>query len=89
MSIKIGVSPIAWSNDDFPELGGDTTLEQCLKEASEIGFSGIEAGGKFPKKANELIPKLEKENLKLCSGWYGGNLLKNTVKDENTAFNKK
>ena len=44
MSIKIGVSPIAWSNDDFPELGGDTTLEQCLKETNEIGFSGIEAG---------------------------------------------
>jgi inosose dehydratase len=82
MSIKIGVSPIAWSNDDFPELGGDTTLEQCLKETNEIGFSGIEAGGKFPKNSNELIPKLEKENLKLCSGWYGANLLKNTVKDE-------
>lgn len=82
MSIKIGVSPIAWSNDDFPELGGDVTLEQILKEANEIGFSGIEAGGKFSKEANELMPKLEKENLKLCSGWYGANLLKNTVKDE-------
>ena len=82
MSIQIGVSPIAWSNDDFPELGGDTTLAQCLKETNEIGFSGIEAGGKFPKKSNELIPKLEKENLKLCSGWYGANLLKNTVKEE-------
>ena len=82
MSIKIGVSPIAWSNDDFPELGGDTTLEQCLKETNEIGFSGIEAGGKFPKKSSELIPRLEKENLKLCSGWYGANLLKNSVKEE-------
>ena len=82
MSIKIGVSPIAWSNDDFPELGGDITLEQCLKETNEIGFSGIEAGGKFPKKSSELIPKLEKENLKLCSGWYGANLLKNSVKEE-------
>jgi inosose dehydratase len=82
MSIKIGVSPIAWSNDDFPELGGDTTLEQCLKETNEIGFSGIEAGGKFPKNSKELITKLEKENLKLCSGWYGANLLKNTVKEE-------
>ena len=82
MSIKIGVSPIAWSNDDFPELGGDTTLEQCLKETNEIGFSGIEAGGKFPKNSRELIPKLKKENLKLCSGWYGANLLKNTVKEE-------
>ena len=82
MTIKIGVSPIAWSNDDFPELGGETSLEQCLKETNMIGFSGIEAGGKFPKKSNELIPKLEKENLKLCSGWYGANLLKNTVKEE-------
>ena len=82
MSIKIGVSPIAWSNDDFPELSGDITLEQILKEANEIGFSGIEAGGKFSKEANELMPKLERENLKLCSGWYGANLLKNTVKDE-------
>ena len=82
MSIKIGVSPIAWSNDDFPELGGETTLEQCLKETNEIGFSGIEAGGKFPKNSNELIPKLKKENLKLCSGWYGASLLKNTVKEE-------
>ena len=70
MSIKIGVSPIAWSNDDFPELGGDTTLEQCLKETNEIGFSGIEAGGKFPKKSAVLIPKLEKENLKLS--YYRG-----------------
>ena len=82
MSLKIGVSPIAWTNDDFPELGGDTTLDQCLKETNEIGFSGIEAGGKFPKNSIELIPKLEKENLKLCSGWYGANLLKNTVKEE-------
>ena len=88
MSIKIGVSPIAWSNDDFPELGGDTTLEQCLKETNEIGFSGIEAGGKFPKNSNELIPKLEKENLKLCSGWYGANLLKNTVKEEMLVMKK-
>ena len=82
MSIKIGVSPIAWSNDDFPELGGETSLEQCLKEANQIGFSGIEAGGKFPKRSKELLPKLEKENLKLCSGWYGANLLNNTVKEE-------
>jgi inosose dehydratase len=82
MSIKIGVSPIAWSNDDFPELGGETSLDECLKEAREIGFVGIESGGKFPKNSNELIPKLNKFDLKLCSGWYGANLLKNTVNEE-------
>ena len=82
MSIKLGVAPIAWSNDDMPELGGDTTLEQCLEEASKAGFSGIESGGKFPKKSKELLPKLKKEKLKLCSGWYGARLLKNTPKEE-------
>ena len=80
MTIKLGVAPIAWSNDDMPELGGDTTLEQCLSEASMAGFTGIESGGKFPMESSKLLPKLEKENLKLCSGWYGANLLKNSVK---------
>ena len=82
MSIKLGIAPIAWSNDDMPELGGETSLEQCLSEASKAGFTGIEFGGKFPKNSKELIPKLEKENLQLCSGWYGATLLKNTPKEE-------
>ena len=82
MSIKLGVAPIAWSNDDMPELGGDTTLEQCLNEASKAGFSGIEFGGKFSRNSKELIPKLKKENLELCSGWYGAKLLINEPKDE-------
>ena len=38
MSVKLGVAPIAWSNDDMPELGGDTSLEQCLKDANEAGY---------------------------------------------------
>jgi inosose dehydratase len=66
----------------MPELGGETTLEQCLSEASKAGFTGIESGGKFPKNSNELLPKLQKENLSLCSGWYGAQLLKNNAKDE-------
>ena len=82
MSVKLGIAPIAWSNDDMPELGGDTPLEQCLSEASEAGFTGIESGGKFPKKSEELIPLLQKYNLNLCSGWYSANLRNNSVKDE-------
>ena len=86
MSVKLGVAPIAWSNDDMPELGGETSLEQCLSEASQAGYIGIESGGKFPKKSSELIPKLEQFNLKLCSGWYGANLRKNSVEDEKLAI---
>ncbi len=86
MSVKLGIAPIAWSNDDMPELGGDTSLEQCLSEASEAGFIGIESGGKFPKKSEELIPKLEAFNLSLCSGWYGANLRINSVDEEKVAI---
>jgi inosose dehydratase len=82
MSVKLGIAPIAWSNDDMPELGGDTSLETCLSEAREAGFTGIESGGKFPKTSRELLPILNKHNINLCSGWYGANLLKRTVKDE-------
>ena len=86
MSVKLGVAPIAWSNDDMPELGGDTTLEQCLSEARQAGYIGIESGGKFPKKSSELMPKLKEFNLNLCSGWYGANLRKNSVQEEKNAI---
>ena len=86
MSVKLGIAPIAWSNDDMPELGGNTSLEQCLSEASKAGYIGIESGGKFPKKSSELIPKLDEFHLRLCSGWYGANLRKNTFEEEKLAI---
>ena len=46
MTIRFGVSPIAWINDDMPELGGDTPLESVLQDIQEVGFSGVELGGK-------------------------------------------
>ena len=45
MAVKLGTNPIAWSNDDMPELGGATPLETCLAEAALAGFVGIEKGG--------------------------------------------
>ena len=49
MKINLGIAPIAWSNDDMPDLGGDTPIETCLFEAKSAGFRGIELGGKFPR----------------------------------------
>lgn len=75
MSIRFGVSPIAWANDDMPELGGDTTLETILREAREIGFEGVELGGKFPREPNALKAALAPHGLDLVGGWYSGSLL--------------
>jgi inosose dehydratase len=75
MRAKLGIAPIAWSNDDLPELGGDTSLQTCLRESREAGFSGVETGGKFPKSEAELRPELETFGLELASGWYSGTVL--------------
>lgn len=75
MNIRFGVSPIAWANDDMPELGGDTPLESILRDIQELGFEGVELGGKFPRDAATLKPLLASRGLDLIGGWYSGSLL--------------
>jgi inosose dehydratase len=82
MSVRIGINPITWSNDDLPELGGETPLETCLSEAHQAGYAGIEMGGKFPREASALKAVLAKHHLALISGWYSGHALKNEAKQE-------
>ena len=67
MSIKLGIAPIAWSNDDMPELGGDTPIETCLSEAKEAGYEGIELGGKFPRNHGIINFLLNKFKLRFTS----------------------
>lgn len=75
MSIRFGVSPIAWINDDLPALGGNTPLETVLADARDVGFAGIELGGKFPKDADVLRSLLNRYQLALVGGWYSAGLL--------------
>jgi len=82
MKARLGIAPIAWSNDDLPELGGDTPLEVCLSESREAGFSGVETGGKFPKDPRALKDVLAAHDLKLVSGWYSGRVLENDLAAE-------
>lgn len=82
MSVRLGIAPIAWSNDDLPQLGGDTPLETCLRESRAAGFSGTETGGKFPMDAGKLGPILKSHGLKLVSGWFSGHLLDGSVEKE-------
>ncbi|WP_337009088.1 myo-inosose-2 dehydratase [Pantoea sp. AS142] len=82
LKAKLGIAPIAWSNDDLPQLGGETPLSTCLIESHLAGFQGVESGGKFPKVSTVLKPMLREFQLELVSGWYSGTLLDNTVEDE-------
>jgi inosose dehydratase len=80
--IRLGIAPIGWSNDDLPELGGDITLEQCLREARQAGFAGVEKGGKFPMDAKVLGRLLEEHGLELVTGWFAGELRRGSVERE-------
>jgi inosose dehydratase len=82
MSVRIGANPIGWSNDDLQTLGGETPLETCLAEASQIGFEGMELGHKFPRDPEKLRPILDRHGLALVSGWYSSELVRRSVDDE-------
>jgi len=70
MKIKLGISPIAWTNDDLPELGGGNTFEQCVSEMALAGFAGCEIGNKFPKDPEVLRHYLTLRGLSVCNAWY-------------------
>lgn len=82
LNVRIGINPISWTNDDLPQLGGDTPLETCLAEGSEIGYEGFELGNKFPKDPQELKAKVAEYGAVVVSGWYSGTLAQNTLEHE-------
>jgi inosose dehydratase len=84
--ILYGTNPIAWSNDDDHSIGGDITLEECLRQAGEIGFDGIEKGHKMPSEPAALKAALDPHGLKFVSGWYSLELLARSVEDEKRAM---
>ncbi|RYE04272.1 MAG: myo-inosose-2 dehydratase [Sphingomonadales bacterium] len=88
MTIRWGVSPIAWCNDDMRELGGDTTLDELLTDVKEIGFEGVELGNKFPRDAATLRPIMESYGLEVTGGWYSSNLLRHDADAEIAALSK-
>ena len=86
MAVRIGANPICWSNDDMQELGDDISLETCLKEASSVGFEGMEMGHKFPRQAPALRAALAPFGLAFVSGWYSCELLVRDARAELAAL---
>ena len=83
MKAKLGMSPIAWWNDDLPQLSDDVSLEECLRQSRSAGFTGMEKGRRFPESAAEMLPILNKADVTLCGGWFSG-----TIVNEPVAANK-
>ena len=83
MKAKLGMSPIAWWNDDLVELSDDVSLEECLRQSRSAGFTGMEKGRRFPDDPDVMLPILKAADVTLCGGWFSGTLV-----DEDIATNK-
>lgn len=81
MRAKLGMSPIAWWNDDLPELSDDVSLEECLRQSRSAGFTGMELGRRFPSDPDEMLPILQAADVTLCGGWFSGTLLEEEVSE--------
>ncbi len=83
MKAKLGMSPIAWWNDDLVELSDDVSLEECLRQSRSAGFTGMEKGRRFPDDPAVMLPILKAADVTLCGGWFSGTLV-----NEGLAANK-
>lgn len=86
MTIRWGVSPIGWANDDLPALGAGTTLDTILSDARSIGFDGIELGHLFPRDPAILAPIMAAHGLATIGGWHGMRLLSHDAEAEIAAM---
>ena len=79
MKAKLGMSPIAWWNDDLPQLSDDVSLEECLRQSRSAGFTGMEKGRRFPESAAEMLPILKRADVTLCGGWFSGTIVNEPI----------
>jgi inosose dehydratase len=82
MKSKLVIAPIAWRNDDLPEMSDDVSLEECLSQAHQAGFTGMETGRRFPLQADVLGPILQQHDMSVCGGWFSGLLLDGDIEAE-------
>jgi inosose dehydratase len=87
-TIKLGIAPIGWTNDDLPELGGEIPFEQCVSEMALAGFAGSEVGNKYPKDPAVLNKALGLRGLTICNAWFSSFLTTKPYKEVEAEFIK-
>ncbi len=80
--MRLGISPLSWTNEGILELGDDISYETCIAEAARAGFTGIELGRKFPKQPGTVKATLANFGLVPVTSWYSGFLAERSVEDE-------
>ena len=84
--VKLGIAPIAWTNDDLPDLGGENTVEQCVSEMALAGFTGSEVGNKYPKDPEILKKALQLRGVEICNQWFSSFLISKPFEEVEKEF---
>lgn len=85
-NVKLGIAPIAWTNDDLPDLGGENTFEQCVSEMALAGFTGSEVGNKYPKDPEVLKAALALRGVEICNAWFSTFLISRPYEETEKGF---
>ena len=72
--IAWGMHPIAWRNDDIPEVGEWNTIDVMFDDLAEAGFAGTEAAGWYPSK-EETKEKADATSLTIVAQWFSSFIL--------------
>lgn len=86
--VKLAIAPIAWTNDDMPDLGKENTFEQCVSEMALAGFKGTEVGNKYPRDIKVLSKALELRDLQIASAWFSAFLTTKPYNETEVEFIK-
>lgn len=86
--VKLGIAPIAWTNDDLPELGKENTFEQCISEMALAGFTGSEVGNKYPSDTAVLKKALDLRGVEICNAWFSTFFTTQPAEETYEAFKK-
>lgn len=84
--VKLGIAPIAWTNDDMPDLGAENTFEQCVSEMALAGFTGCEVGNKYPKDPAVLKAALDLKGLTIANQWFSSFVLSKPMEEVEKDF---
>lgn len=85
-NVKLGIAPIAWTNDDLPDLGKENTFEQCVSEMALAGFTGSEVGNKYPKDPEVLKKALDLRGIEICNQWFSSFLITKPLEEVEREF---
>jgi len=84
--VSLGIAPIAWTNDDMPDLGAENTFEQCVSEMALAGFTGSEIGSKYPRDVQVLKKALNLRGIQICNCWFSSFLISKPFEETKKEF---